>query len=141
MQHMSVSRDLASLGHLPLLVQQAWHETTGRYCSGNPGQARGILRCVGALLPIVKVRCNHSPDRLVCSNGGAGIRTQEGRKALTVFKTAAFVRSATPPKNLQSKFFGPRALPTGGTKSLAYVSHFKISRRCAARHHFSLREK
>jgi hypothetical protein len=30
--------------------------------------------------------------------GGGGIRTHEGRETLTVFKTVAFVHSATPPQ-------------------------------------------
>src|SRR5579863_130630 len=34
----------------------------------------------------------------VCCGGGRGIRTHEGRKALPVFKTGAFNRSASPPR-------------------------------------------
>ena len=37
--------------------------------------------------------------------GGGGIRTHEGCYTLTVFKTVAFVRSATPPQIQNSSFF------------------------------------
>ena len=34
----------------------------------------------------------------VCSDGGGGIRTHEALARLTVFKTAPFDRSGTPPR-------------------------------------------
>ena len=42
---------------------------------------------------------NHSPARLAIFNsgGGGGIRTPEALSGLTVFKTAGFNRSPTPP--------------------------------------------